>query len=56
MSSIIIIPTYNKKDNIEELVKQVLKLNLQVSILIVDDNSPDNAGRLADDLTIDIKI
>src|SRR3989338_2655133 len=50
MSSIIIIPTYNERDNIEELVNQILKLNLNVSILIVDDNSPDNTGKIADEL------
>lgn len=33
MSSIIIIPTYNERDNIEELVNQILKLNLDVLIL-----------------------
>ena len=50
MSSIIIIPTYNERDNIEELVNQILKLNLDISILIVDDNSPDNTGKIADEL------
>lgn len=50
MGSIIIIPTYNERDNIGKIVNQILELNLHVSILIVDDNSPDNTGKIADEL------
>lgn len=50
MKSIIIIPTYNEKENIEKLIEEILKLNIDFHILIIDDNSPDGTGRIADDL------
>ena len=51
MNSIIIIPTYNERENIEALVERILELNLGLSILIIDDNSPDNTGKIADELS-----
>ncbi len=39
--SIVIIPTYNEKENIEEIIKKVFSLNKIFDVLIVDDNSPD---------------
>ncbi|MBE9504742.1 MAG: polyprenol monophosphomannose synthase [Proteobacteria bacterium] len=50
MKTIIVIPTYNEKDNIENLVNEILDLNLDIHVLIVDDNSPDGTGDIADDL------
>ena len=49
VSTLIILPTYNEKENIEALVKEVLDRG-PYDILIVDDNSPDGTGRIADDL------
>jgi dolichol-phosphate mannosyltransferase len=47
----IIIPTYNEAENIEGLAKEILAQNIYGStILIVDDNSPDNTGIIADRL------
>ncbi|MFH1457111.1 MAG: polyprenol monophosphomannose synthase [Patescibacteria group bacterium] len=47
----IVIPTYNEKENIERLVKEISNLNiLNLKILIVDDNSPDGTGEIADKL------
>jgi dolichol-phosphate mannosyltransferase len=46
MSSIIIIPTYNERENIERLITEILKLNTDFQILIVDDNSPDGTGEI----------
>jgi dolichol-phosphate mannosyltransferase len=46
----VIIPTYNEKENITELVEHILALPLQVRVIIVDDNSPDGTGQLADHL------
>lgn len=48
--AIIVIPTYNESDNIEKLVRQLLEMPLQLSVLIVDDNSPDGTGETADRL------
>lgn len=42
--SIVIIPTYNEKENIEKIIKAVFQLDKQFHILIVDDNSPDGTA------------
>lgn len=46
----IVIPTYNERENIELLVHDILALGLGSQIIIVDDNSPDGTGALADEL------
>lgn len=46
----IIIPTYNEAENLPKLVSALFMLPLEVSVLIVDDNSPDGTGRVADGL------
>lgn len=48
--SMIIMPTYNERDNLEKLIKAILNLNLGFYITIVDDNSPDGTGEIADRL------
>lgn len=51
-SLVIVIPTYNERKNLSGLVKEIFKLNLSspLSIIVVDDNSPDGTGRIADAL------
>ncbi|MBI5400103.1 polyprenol monophosphomannose synthase [Candidatus Saganbacteria bacterium] len=50
----IIIPTYNEADNITSLVQELLQLNIaDLTVLIVDDNSPDGTGQIADQLAIE---
>jgi len=44
----IIVPTYNEADNIDELMGQLLDLPPSVGVIVVDDNSPDGTGALAD--------
>ena len=44
MKAIIIVPTYNEKDNIEKMINAVLELPSYVEILVVDDNSPDKTA------------
>jgi len=47
----VVIPTYNEADNLPSLVAELLALAVPgLEILIVDDNSPDGTGSLADDL------
>ncbi len=48
--ALIIFPTYNEKENIERIVASVLPLDDRINILIVDDNSPDGTGKIADRL------
>jgi dolichol-phosphate mannosyltransferase len=46
----IIIPTYNEKENLEPLVQRLLALPINLGVIIVDDNSPDGTGEIADRL------
>lgn len=48
MKTVVVIPTYNECENLERLTTQVLAQDVSISILIVDDNSPDGTGDLAD--------
>ena len=46
--AVVIFPTYDEKDNIEKIVLAVLAQDDRVHVLIVDDNSPDGTGEIAD--------
>jgi len=46
----IIIPTYNESENLERLVRTILALPLNSRVIVVDDNSPDGTGQIADRL------
>jgi dolichol-phosphate mannosyltransferase len=50
MSTTIIIPTYNERENLAPLTERVLGLGLPLDIIFVDDGSPDGTGELADRL------
>ncbi len=50
MRIVIIIPTYNEAENLPKLVSALFALPLDLDILVVDDNSPDGTGRIADKL------
>lgn len=43
---IVIIPTYNEKENIENIIRKVFSLNMEFHILIVEDNSPDGTAAI----------
>src|SRR5579871_3493334 len=47
---LVCIPTYNERDNLELIVQAALKADPRIDILVVDDNSPDGTGQLADAL------
>lgn len=49
-SALVIIPTYNERSSLAEIVRRVLAADARVSVLIVDDNSPDGTGEIADEL------
>ena len=47
--SVVIIPTYNEKENIQAIINAVLNITEhQFDVLIVDDNSPDGTGAIVD--------
>jgi dolichol-phosphate mannosyltransferase len=48
--ALVIIPTYNEKVNLPLIVPPVLEQDPRIEILVVDDNSPDGTGELADQL------
>ncbi len=51
MRAIVVIPTYNEKDNLPALVKAIFDLSIVgLSVLVIDDHSPDGTGQLADEL------
>ena len=37
--------TYNEKDNISDLIQNIINLDIEAHILIIDDNSPDNTKK-----------
>jgi dolichol-phosphate mannosyltransferase len=47
---LVVTPTYNERDNLPVLVQQVLERGAHISILVVDDASPDGTGAVADSL------
>ena len=44
--TLIFTATYNEKENIEELVNRINKLNIDLDILVIDDNSPDETWKI----------
>ncbi|MFT3838170.1 MAG: polyprenol monophosphomannose synthase [Myxococcaceae bacterium] len=47
---LVIVPTYNERDNVEPITTAILAAEPRVDVLVVDDNSPDGTGQLADEL------
>ena len=47
---LILIPTYNEINNVEEILSQINSLDVSVDILFIDDNSPDLTGKLLDEM------
>jgi len=50
MKILVIIPTYNEKENISTILPQDLKQDQGIEVLVVDDNSPDGTGRMVEEL------
>lgn len=51
MNSLVVVPTYNEVENLPGIVESILEHAPQTHIVIVDDNSPDGTGALADELS-----
>jgi dolichol-phosphate mannosyltransferase len=50
MSRVVVVPTYQEAENVEQLLRAVRAVDPELNILIVDDNSPDGTGALAENL------
>ncbi len=50
MTAMIVIPTYNERDNIGRLIPEILRQEPGIRVLVVDDNSPDGTGALVDSM------
>jgi dolichol-phosphate mannosyltransferase len=48
--TLIVIPTYNERENIANLITDVLRFAPQADILVIDDGSPDGTGQLVDEI------
>ena len=48
--TLIVMPTYNERENLPRMAQRLRDLPVQVDLLVVDDNSPDGTGQIADEL------
>jgi len=53
--SLVIIPTYNEKENIEKIIRKVCSLSVPFHILIVDDGSPDGTAQIVKSLEAEFR-
>src|ERR1700677_2429692 len=52
LRTLVIIPTFNERDNLPLILGRVHKARPDVHVLIVDDSSPDGTGELADEMSL----
>ena len=50
MKPAVVLPTYNEADNIRDITDAILRVSPTITAVIVDDNSPDGTGHIADEL------
>jgi dolichol-phosphate mannosyltransferase len=50
MKTLVIIPTYNEKENIGKIIPLVLEQDPDIEVLVVDDNSPDGTGKIVEEI------
>lgn len=51
MKTVILLPTYNEKQNLPKMISAIHQLNLGVDVFVLDDNSPDGTGEVAESLS-----
>lgn len=49
--TLVVVPTYNERENLPPLTQRLMSLPVEVDMLVVDDNSPDGTGKLADEIS-----
>ena len=47
---LVVIPTYDERDNVPRLLPRVLERDSRIDVLVVDDNSPDGTGQIAEEI------
>ncbi len=52
MRCLVVLPTYNERDNLSGIIESIFEHAPTVNVLIVDDSSPDGTGELADELSL----
>ncbi|GIL17780.1 MAG: dolichol-phosphate mannosyltransferase [Oligoflexia bacterium] len=50
MKTLVVIPTYNERENIEPMIQALLQLPIGIEILVVDDSSPDGTGKIVESI------
>ena len=50
MKNLVIIPTYNEKENVEKMIRKVMSLDGDWHLLIVEDNSPDGTAEIVKEI------
>lgn len=53
MKALVVLPTYNEAENIGPMSESILKVLPEIHLLVVDDNSPDGTGQIADQLALE---
>jgi dolichol-phosphate mannosyltransferase len=53
VKALIVIPTYNERENISDILGDILRAAPDADVLVIDDNSPDGTGRIAGELAAD---
>lgn len=56
MKILVMMPTYNEALGLQSSVQRLLEINPELDLLIIDDNSPDGTGELADQLALDARV
>ncbi len=51
MTTLICIPTYNERENIQPIIAAIFEVVPEVHVLVIDDGSPDGTGQIADDMS-----
>src|SRR5258708_662960 len=50
--TLVVVPTYNERENLPPLAQRLMSLTVPVDLLVVDDNSPDGTGKIAEELAL----